>query len=329
MATILQSIPKIVVEEYLPKMFSSYSELNGDDEVSSWIVWSNETDKVKIQLNEVCHAKLWSHDPGFTDLITAVPVADEVSLAYLRMLIHGPFKAMGDLISLEQQGEYHYLHCSDLDKWPANVLYNFCIASRVPIEHEYLLAGWHTLCKQGYDQVLAFLLSYSYGGNLKAKKRDFPNLCHFWFDPSSNWKCILSGSCDTSEVSFKKNPKRSIPCNVIWGKDPDAYRMSAKSNQQISDLHGLAVEVLKIPEKPKKAIKPVKIQHQHILEQVNWQPLAAAAWPQNPGANAAEWAQAIIANPAGEIALHLPQQQPQPEIGPHADWNWDNDPDFN
>jgi hypothetical protein len=164
---------------------------------------------------------------GYDFLVTAVPNSDKVSLAYLRMLIHGPFKSVSDLISLVRVKDQYYLQCSDLEKWPAPLIFNFCVASRAPIEFEDQLDHWWSLVKEGYPEMLGFLLSHSCGGNNFKWERTFPESGHHWFDPQSDWKRIMDGNPDLTGYRYDKYPASVTPSNVIWGVSED-YKIISK-----------------------------------------------------------------------------------------------------
>lgn len=235
-------------------MFVSYPKLN-KVRPSSWVAWSPEAKTVRVWLQAACHMSLNFDSPGLSNLVTAVPNSDEVSLAYQRMLINGPFKAFSDLITLNRSGDFYYIYCSHLDKWPANVLYNYCIATRVPIEHKYLLPLWSSLVEEGYDSTLAFLLSYSYRGEKKQVNREWPVLGHFWFDPSASWRRVLNGDMQARSESYYDKPTACTPTNKIWGVSRKYLEFSKLSNKEISAHFELEIEPVKVLESPISALK--------------------------------------------------------------------------
>lgn len=204
----------------------------------------------------ICHAAMAHHHSSYTDLVTAVPDSSEVALEYLRMLVRGPFRSVSDLIKLDRVGSNYFLHCLRLDKWPANVLMNFCIASRVPIEFKYLLGPWAKRCEAGFDPVLAFLLTYSYGADLNNKPYQYRSFAfhkpgHLWFDPASNWSNLLNGVIEKASGSYYDFPQACRPTNVIWGHTKEYDLLKKMTDEEIAAYYTQAIEVYQKPEVPK------------------------------------------------------------------------------
>jgi len=285
----LSLLPDGVVKANLPEFFKSYPSLCAASP-SSWFAWSIDEKKVIAHNNHVCHANLCYDGPGFDELITAVPYSDELSLEYIRMLIRGPFRSVSDLIRLERLGNKYFLRCLNLDRWPGNVLMNFCIATRVTIEHRFILEPWGERCEKGFDPVLAFLLTYSYGSSrgyngcacIIGTHRSFDHwrTAHFWLDPSSNWSNILQGNMVGLSKSFKIAPEDSRPTNCIWGVCKDYIKLKAMTDDEIAAFYTMPVQKLEAPEPmplsktaPKK--KPVPFLYQFPAGQFN-----PNIWPQ-------------------------------------------------
>jgi hypothetical protein len=252
-----------IYEKYLPQLFDTYPNISFYDpddfkkkKISSWFVWTKDG-KIKTHFNKVCHADMHYYaSTGWDELITAVPKSDDLSLEYLRMIIRGPFKSMSHLIKLDKVDNNYYLHCMSLDKWPANVLFNFCIASRVPIEFSGLLKPWAKRCEEGYDPVLAYLLTYSYGYPQKTTRSfHFGRPGHLWFDPGSDWQNILNGTFQNVSDSYKTSPSDCCPSNIIWGYNKDSVKFQSMSDEQIAEFYKKPIQVLEPlppPEPPKK-----------------------------------------------------------------------------
>lgn len=217
---------------------------------------------VKDFFTRICHADMKYVSPGFDHLVTAVPKPDELAIAYQQMLINGPFRAFSDLIGLHCIGDNYYLLCSNLGKWPANVLYNFCIASRVPIERPQFLPYWKELVDQGFEKTLAFLLSYSTNGKpwSKGNGREYPVCNHLWLDTASDWKNILSGEMIRMNPPFKEYPKGCEPCNVIWSTSTDYRKIWNMSNEEVSEFFNLPIEIPAPPPAPKPKLKKKGLQ---------------------------------------------------------------------
>jgi len=151
-----------------------------------------------------------------------------------------------------------YLECTDLDKWPADVLYNFCIASRVPIEWSHLLDYWATLVANGYDPTLAFLISQSNSGKEFHGERVWSFNHHMWFDASSDWRLILKGEPSHTTHSFKSHPQSCVPCNRIWGSSADHLKLLHAADKEIAQFFGMEPVVPAPPPlKPKPKLKKV------------------------------------------------------------------------
>lgn len=319
---LLNSAPDGALKKNLPQLFKSYPNLSSGMP-SSYFLWSDEPPVTADFFTKVCHADMNMLSPGFDHLVTACPKSDEISLAYQQMLIHGPFRALSDLIGLHKVGDNYYLLCSELGKWPANVLYNFCIASRVPLEYPDYLPYWAELVQAGYDQTLAFLLSYSVRGDSSQKYRDFPRQNHLWVDPASNWRNILTGEMVKMAPSFKDYPKGCNPCNVIWGNWIDYGKISSMSAEEVSAYLELKIEVPAAPPPPVPKFKKNKydafvvaqalhaqIAHNeaHFAEAAQAQPVAGnnPFLHANAAAQAGQWQWGAVA------AQPVPAQAPPP-----------------
>lgn len=313
-----------VLKTHLPAMFKTYPDLS-QPHPSSWFYWTG--DKVKAHNLEICHAQMVYDAAGWDEMVTAVPKNDELSLEYLRMLVRGPFRSMSDLIKLDRVGNNYFLHLLSLDKWPGNVLMNFCIASRIPIEFQFLLSPWAKRCEAGFDPTLAFLLTYSYGYNGYTEKqydgRSFvmhrPG--HMWLDPASNWTNILNGMFEGVSKPFKTHPKDSRPTNCIWGICQDYKLLLKMTDDEIAAFYTQPIQILEPPKPPpakqpkKKPPNPYNIAMPHVFH--------------NPGA--------LLVNP-GDVVIQQQapihwgvQVQPQPieeQVIDEPDdepFHWDNE----
>jgi hypothetical protein len=230
----------------------------------SWFVFTDDLAKAEHHWTAICHAQMQYHKPGCYDqIITSIPMSEPLDLSYITFLIDGPFRAFRDRISLESievDGEQkYYVRCTKLDTWPSNVIYNFCIATRVPVEYPYMLPFWDKLSAAGVDETLAWLIAcrISYGGNvydvdgLKLPEGDpwgwklHQIHCpsgHFWIDPTSAWKPILFGEPLVKQFSenYKKNPRSCRPTNKIWGsiKQTEGQALIGKTVKELSDFFG-------------------------------------------------------------------------------------------
>lgn len=311
----------------LPALFASYPDLC-ETSPSSWFVWTDG--KSKEHISSVCHAAMCYDGNGWDDMITAVPKDDELSLEYLRMLIRGPFRSMSDLIKLDRVGKNYFLHIMSLGKWPANVLMNFCIASRIPIEFHFMLSNWYARCEKGFDPTLAWLLTYSYGTKFGEKKQfdyrsfDIAHPGHMWIDPASNWTNILYGTFERPSRAFKTHPHDARPTNVIWGKSKDYGRLMTMTDDEIASFYTRPIQVIEPPPPPPPKVVKKK--------QIYINPFAQPApQPEQPPLGLVGQIQAMVAednfwagvnNQPIELAplnwaLEVPvQNAPQPHLGP-------------
>jgi hypothetical protein len=272
---------------YLGKFFDGYPS-HCETTPSSWVVWNDTASKEFIL--RACHAELQLLKPEWTDMITAVPFSDENSLEYLRMLIRGPFRSLSDLIRLERIDKNYALLLSDLNRWPANVLMNFCIASRVPIEFKTFLPPWAELCEKGYDPTLAFLIVYSRGykvyrysgedknpaSTILPRSFDVDRGGHMWVDPSSSWSNVLNGNIVKPSQAFTVAPSEVCPTNVIWGTSDDWKVIQNLTDEQVVEFFTSRIEVL-IP--PPMWVPPPKKKKAFAIPPAGFAP---ALQPHNP-----------------------------------------------
>lgn len=196
----------------------------------------------------------------YDQLITAVPRVQPLDIAYLQYLIDHPFKSFKDRISLETvevEGEQkYYLRLTKLDTWPANVTFNFCIASRIPIEYPGFIKSWGKAVANGVHPGLAFLVVsricwVGWGIPTKEPKGNNPwnwkldtLQCpggHFWFDSVANWENVLSGKMVAEKFAkpYKGKPNGCRPSNVIWGMESRDNKLVGMTLSELSNLYGL------------------------------------------------------------------------------------------
>lgn len=309
----------------LTNLFLSYPGL-APECPSSWFVWSDNSGiPPKAKIATICHADMRFHGEGFDHLVTACPKADPLSIRYIRMLIHGPFKAFSDTISLRTHKGLYYIQVDHLEKWPANVLFNFCIATRVPIEFPQLFELWNELTKSGYPELFAFLLSYTTDGVPFKRERSFPSRNHLWFDPAADWTKILAGHPDLTCKDFKGYPSHILPTNQIWGKSDAHYKLSNMTDDKVAEFFGVKRHEKPAPKARSKS--PAEFQ------KVYWNAEAPAIQPQPAGGQlAAHWAQIIAQQDQAVQGQFVPNminapQPPQPP--PLVDWDIDEDDNHN
>lgn len=167
----------------------------------------------------------------FDEMLTAVPNSSEPSINYIKCLIDGPFRQFKDQINVNQRDKDYYVHVTDLGIFPASILYNFCIATRAPIEFGESVSRWQKLVDMGVDPNLALLIS---ARNLISKSGLYtnnptwdcvmsnlltPSTGHWWFNHNSAWDTVIVGKLPIMHprYSYKQAPKSCAPTNYIWG----------------------------------------------------------------------------------------------------------------
>lgn len=233
---------------------------------TSFVLFSNDLKFVKKSIHYICHAEMRYAQSGvFDQIVTAAPFTDYgPNLRYYQFLINGPFRAFSDKISLEMfpGTEDFYIRCTDLSNWPANILFNFCIATRIPIESPHIIKTWDKFLNVGVDPTIAFIVSTFASRSLfkvddpwlyKIEKVDFErnfkgfNPEHLWFDVASEWTRLLNGDFDTdaiSKVSFKETPSKCSPCNGIWGYSRYVQKLFNMSVKDICAQFDLPTELV-------------------------------------------------------------------------------------
>lgn len=193
---------------------------------TSYIIQTFEATKVSQVFDAVCHGDLRHHAPGvFDELITATPYSDAPSLGYIRALIDGPFQKWANLIELVEwtEGTY-YLHIKDLNLIPAPVVYNFCIASRAPLEFSFIIKQWDQLVRAGVHPSVALCISSRDMYEDKMRSILAPSGGHWWYSSDHDWPSIIQGNPQGTDkvMSYSQFPGSCVPTNVIWGKGNQA-----------------------------------------------------------------------------------------------------------
>lgn len=252
-------------DEHLASLFATYDKLDTHTP-SSWISFKKDWSFHVHHFKEVCHASMSYATAGSVDeLITAVVREDARSLAYIRMLISGPFRSFSDLISLEFSNNHYFIRCSSLDKWPANVLYNFCIATRAPLEKPEMFERWDKLLAKGVDPTLAFLISASTTG-VNPIVWHFTYQSHFWFDPSADWRAIINGEPMNFSQPYTVDPRQCQPTNLIWGKKEPAFSAEIRAHTGLDELSAYFGLELR-PPLPVRTAPPPKKTYAEILNE--------------------------------------------------------------
>lgn len=238
----------------LDRLINSYEELNPASP-SSWVLISNNPNfNPDVQLGRICHANMRHATKNkWDEAYLAVPKTDKLSMKYIRWLIAGPFQQFKKHIRLHKildevlgvcDGKY-YIHVTGLDKLPANVLYNFCIASRAPIEFRPTLELWDNLMGLGVPPNLAIILAGFSSIDTPITSLDDHLLCvgpqhvgHWWLDLSLNWNTVLTNTPTEFSSPFKVYPHGCTPTNCIWGfgSSQDTYEKFKLSIRELMEM---------------------------------------------------------------------------------------------
>lgn len=192
----------------------------------SYGVISNDGQKEDIRPNSICHMSLtggWAvpvEDGAFDQLFTSYPATDVHWFTFFDFLVGHLFKKWAHVIHLEQTPDgHHYIRISDLSAIPADILYNFCIFTRVPWEFHEDVVEWEKLVRLGMHPGFAFAVcrvgthddgrvhTIFHGGNNN----------HWPIDNTVDIRRLVSATPEHRETSYKSSRRACIPCNVMWG----------------------------------------------------------------------------------------------------------------
>ena len=250
-------------QEALNLLTQSYSNLN-KTQPSSWVYHINN--RWFYCIRAICHAEMANNSCGTKEFITAAPVTQHpASLDYYRWLISGPFRAFSDTIFLEQNptDREWYIRITELNRWPANVLYNFCISTRVPIEYIPRLDRWQMFRSIDMNDSLAFILACHTTDDYQIKAnfwdtvfvpKPFISSGHFWLDNGFDWDQLMSGVMNKEKFrsSYYDKPNNCREANIIWGSGT-YHGPSDQTPRQLSDKFNLkmtnaAIDFGKLPQ---------------------------------------------------------------------------------
>lgn len=263
-----------------------YPQIDGS-RPSAWTLYSNDFEHIDESHLFICHAKMAltpRTEPGLYDqLLTAMPHTDPVSMAYLNWLVEGPFRRFADRIHYRKVDGLWYIHV-DLADFPANVMYNFCIATRGPIEWKALLTTWDKLIQAGVSRELAFLCArfvscYTRSGDDMLSsyqpdnlgpldwqlKYDFNDTGHIWLDFNSDWGRVISGNPDptTFKDPYKVDNTGCRPTNRIWGYGSREFfsGLKSKTAREVLALFDVKVPPTVVPPTvvPKTIVPPTVV----------------------------------------------------------------------
>lgn len=128
-----------------------------------------------------------------------------------------------------------YLRISDLATMPANVLYNFCISSRLPMEFPNTVQHWAEMVDRGINPGVALgvcrigVMKDRYGGMET-------NTNHWPVDNTSDLKLLATYTPKDVSLNFKNCPGAVTPCNVLWGTATDLAPLTTVDDEAIDSF---------------------------------------------------------------------------------------------
>lgn len=229
------------MEVYIRDLIESYKDLTPDNP-SSWVLLSDDPKWVDESYAKVCHADLRNNlYTEWTKLL--LPVTGDHAVEYCTHLINGPFSKYKEWIKIEKFEQNHYILLTGLDEFPANALFNFCIATRAPIEFPNTIRSWLNLRSFGMPANLALVIAgltepsdVITGLDEKANFVGTPNANHWWFDNGSRWDQLLNGIPHALAAPYNSKSKRCTPTNVIWGESIIIHTMNMFETKTLREI---------------------------------------------------------------------------------------------
>jgi hypothetical protein len=208
----------------------------------SFGVLNKEKTLYKININKPCHLALTYCQYNIYDtLITSYPAESELDKEFFNFMKNTLYHKFKDHFHLKYYNSKPYIEVTDLDKIPANVLYNFCITSRFIVEFQKELKIWAKYNDTGLHQLVSFMCMGSnvcpVTGKLNRLFNEYINTHHWPFDQNSCPAVIMSGGLVSNfNTSFKSKPTSCTPSNIIWGDQYAAMRcLIGKTPKEIND----------------------------------------------------------------------------------------------
>lgn len=171
--------------------------------------------------NNLCHKKLREVEPGFYDnLITSWPKDDKEFFLFLTNFLYRNW-AQYIHRKTDPKTKKKYILVTDLDKIPANVLQNFCIASRMPVEFPHNIVRMKELMNEGLHPCFAFALRQAQTNPNGTVLIISSFQDHSPMSNTSSLRTLVSCEPVLLSVPFKEEPKKVTPTNCIWGESQD------------------------------------------------------------------------------------------------------------
>ena len=220
--------------------------------------WSNAK-RTSYDLSAPCHASMHRQPRDTWDIFyTSFPAGlygnEFVDLEFFEMMRNTLYATYKDYISMvpSSDGQHGVIKITDLDKIPANVVYNIAICSRIIVEHHSVRDTWWALKEGGVHESLAVILACFFFDiepkslvETKSKMSVLdvrPMSCqitrgHFPFDNTLAIDRIINGTPENHVKSYKESPSLCYPCNVSWGIDSSTRDWNGMTVREIQDRH--------------------------------------------------------------------------------------------
>lgn len=243
-----------MLADLVKTVVDSYPRLNKTS-CCSYGVISDDGIHSKSNILHVCHFQLpMSAYNTYDQLITSYPVKDEVDLKFFNFMKNYLYKKWTSYILLEQtEDDKYYIRVTNLSEFPANVLYNLCICSRIIVERPQYLQFWDELVTLGVNNALAFALC-----RCTLQCPDKPlldrtidtigNDNHHWpFYTRLNLANLIANDLVDVSKDYKLDPRKCIPTNTIWG---DHHHLRSAIGKTLREFCSSWHEKLKLKEIP-------------------------------------------------------------------------------
>jgi hypothetical protein len=235
------------VERYAQLVVESYSKLRTKKlpyrpiAVCSFVLFETAGKRFQDTIADVCHSQLCPCRETrlpYDCLITSYPIKDNVlDTNYFNFLIAHPYKQWANSITLcRTKDDKPYIRVNNLSEIPANVLYNFCIATRLIVEFRDELETWRHFIGIGCHPVFAFALALLVDekvtlDDVVASLASDEN--HKPIDKSLSLTTLFGNPSNLSK-SYTVASDSCTPTNIIWGKDKDFRSLVGKSIREFA-----------------------------------------------------------------------------------------------
>lgn len=179
----------------------------GPETPTHYVLWGATGVDPICRFGRVCHAELEEEDSGtYDELVTRTGDLTPQNIKYLEALLKGPFANYSHLVTIHEPG---FVHIEGLDEWPANVLFNFCVATRYGAEFPTLIE------KAGAtDNPIEALWAAKEAGRTPINF----SVWHSWFNPREHVleNILLGRMNNVTDETYKQAPAACIPADIIW-----------------------------------------------------------------------------------------------------------------